>query len=367
MGFMRTRLLVALASLAAFLLAADLLLEWHLTARSTVDRGADAQGSSREPVVQPTTMPQGGDCGVPSSAVVVMTKTDPPLKMAVYPEGSRDLVSHRIRTQGLWDGSLLQHVDDYMTTSPDPARSVVLDVGANVGMLSIYAASVGARVLAVEANPFNAALLAASACLNGLQSNISLYQTGLGTVPTWCSRRSGESESDGNMKLDCSPAAAEQARKDPTTAFRVVRLDALLPGPGARVGLLKVDVEGMEPEVMLGGAGLWATRGPPIKTVFECNAGSGSKVDTSFWMKFASHHSCRFDHSETQPPLPAWLPFATSIILSKCTGSNQVMFCGPCSVLGRPRPLLVLVVLVLLGALLRDHKAKSKSSRPRMD
>ena len=130
-------------------------------------------------------------------------------------------------------------------------RDVVLDIGANIGIMTMLAASrVGAsgRVIAVEPIPRNRLLIARSAQTNGF-GQIEILAAAAG-------------ESSGELELRTHPttsnsstpaAAGERLNTDGGVVVRVpmLVLDEVLANLD-RLDLVKIDVEGMEPRALRG-------------------------------------------------------------------------------------------------------------------
>jgi FkbM family methyltransferase len=125
-----------------------------------------------------------------------------------------------------------------------------VDIGANIGWFSLLAASlVGptGRVVAIEPNPRNVALLRQSAKDNGFD-NIDVVAVALGERPG-----AAALETDGSngrlIPVDGPPAQAVVA----SFVVAVYPLDSVLNEVGVtRVDAIKIDVEGAEPLVIRG-------------------------------------------------------------------------------------------------------------------
>jgi len=121
--------------------------------------------------------------------------------------------------------------------------ALVVDVGANIGLISIRSAKLvgnSGRVIAIEPNPKIAPFLQENVRLNGL-NNVTVFQTALGAkegvTPFNCDRRD-----------DCSRIIEKGGITVPmTTLDKVIEIE-----PTRDIDLLKVDVEGYEFVVLEG-------------------------------------------------------------------------------------------------------------------
>ncbi len=121
---------------------------------------------------------------------------------------------------------------------------VVLDIGANVGNHTLYLASVSqAKVLAFEPNRHLADAIRRSVQLNGLEDTVSVSNLGLGKVPGCGHFERDIPENLGMQRLEVGDGGIEIARLD----------DQNIPSP---VKIIKIDVEGMELDVLEGGRNL---------------------------------------------------------------------------------------------------------------
>lgn len=138
---------------------------------------------------------------------------------------------------------------------------VVVDVGASIGVVALLAAKAGCRVLAIEAERANYDRLRANIVLNELQVEpLQLAITdhrGMATLYVFPPHRRGHHT---------------LARDDAAIATQTVgcmTIDDFLERKGIeRVDLLKIDVEGTEPEAFAGAVGSLAT-GAIRRIIFE--------------------------------------------------------------------------------------------------
>lgn len=139
-----------------------------------------------------------------------------------------------------------------------------LDIGANIGVFTMLAASLvgpAGHVLAMEPNPRNARLAEASRRLNGFE-HVTVLQAAAGRAPGLLALNTSFSNgTTSTPDTDALPAAETVA---------CLPIDALaLPGP--RVHLVKIDVEGAEYNALLGAERLIRRDHPLI--VFEFGPG----------------------------------------------------------------------------------------------
>lgn len=157
-------------------------------------------------------------------------------------------IGHSIFTTGLYDLAVSEAL--FRLISP---RNTVVDAGANVGYMTVLAcvaAGSGGRVLSFEPHPELFAVLGrnvAEARGNWDVATVEAHQAALG-------ERSGAAElhlppdfetNDGVARIAAEPAADGRA-----LTVRVVALDEIM--GDAPIDVLKLDVEGYEPQVLKG-------------------------------------------------------------------------------------------------------------------
>lgn len=135
--------------------------------------------------------------------------------------------------------------------------SEVFDIGANVGVFSIVAAATTtARVTGFEPTPQLAATFRAVAAANGLSCEIEAIALGAdtGTATLFLSAKSDSSNS---LRAGFRTATG-------TVEVPVERLDDFVARTGRRPGVMKIDTETTEPDVLAGALGTLRTARPWI-------------------------------------------------------------------------------------------------------
>jgi FkbM family methyltransferase len=130
------------------------------------------------------------------------------------------------------------------------AADTVVEVGANIGAHTVTlskAVGPAGRVVAIEPQPVIFRMLCANLALNGAL-NVDTHQCGCGAAGGTMSLPPLDYESEKNFG-GISLEAYDAAR--PACAVPIRRLDDLLEA-APRVDLIKIDVEGMETEVLNG-------------------------------------------------------------------------------------------------------------------
>jgi len=149
------------------------------------------------------------------------------------------------------------------------AQSTVIDVGANVGLVTIPLALATARVIAVEPLPQNIEQLRGNVRRNDL-TNVVVVEAAAGAADGTAVLHSAADPAFGSLH----EVVKYRAAGDLEVTLR--SLDSLWEELGRPVvGLVKIDVEGAEVEVLEGGRELLSACGPAV--LVEVGA-SGSAV-----------------------------------------------------------------------------------------
>lgn len=166
------------------------------------------------------------------------------LKFRIYPGENYD--DRKILAKGR-----LPEREEHKLLEPHlGVRKVFVDVGANIGSYSIFAAGRGAEVLAIEANPQTADKLRFNVSANGL-GGVTIVNTAVGarddTLPLW-----QEPSNCGFATFVKDLTTGEWSGDWSPTFVKVRPLTAIADEHGLkRIDVLKVDVEGFEDRVVL--------------------------------------------------------------------------------------------------------------------
>ncbi len=143
-----------------------------------------------------------------------------------------------------------------------------VDVGANIGLMTLTAAArVGdeGRVLACEPDPRTCELLRANVEMNRF-GNVAVCEVALGSATGRAMLYAKPALGRGSSSLDGSHQSGGPARE-----VAVKRLDELVRECGFRsVRMVKIDVEGWEYQVLLGGRRLFSGQDAPV-IIIECS------------------------------------------------------------------------------------------------
>jgi FkbM family methyltransferase len=167
--------------------------------------------------------------------------------------GDTAIVPHLIR-DGFFDRNLTNIIDLLLVTS-----MTFIDIGANCGTYTIYvAARVGreGRVIAIEAAPAIPALLQETVAMNGAEHWCEVLRFAAGAEPGTLVLHTFAARQGGNTVL---PEIADVAREVVGETVETVEIpcrmldDIVAERDLKQIDLIKIDVEGFERKVLLGG------------------------------------------------------------------------------------------------------------------
>jgi FkbM family methyltransferase len=189
-----------------------------------------------------TPLPPGHRPELPADAVELDTAVG-----TLWFDAADEHLTPWIRSQGVWEADVMKLLARWLKPG-----SLFVDVGANVGFHAVFAAELGARVVAVEPVPWTLELLRANVWRHGADVEI---------VPAAASDQAGTVR----IALDPAHRSGAQIGRDGIEA-QAAPVDELVP-EGA-VDVLLVDVEGAE-ALVLRGAQRILERSPLLAAIVE--------------------------------------------------------------------------------------------------
>jgi FkbM family methyltransferase len=190
---------------------------------------------------------------------------------AVFVDPRDDRIAYTLITGRPWQRD---HLDRALATLRSAGRlppdRLFLDIGANIGVISIYALLSGAfdRAMAIEPDPANAAILARNLAENDLTGHVAIVEAAATNAPGRLALHR-DAKNLGAHSLEAGFAMSPAG----TITVAADRLDTLIARLGLApeaVGLAKIDVEGHEFSVLEGAPGLLAAATPlMIEVVFD--------------------------------------------------------------------------------------------------
>lgn len=189
----------------------------------------------------------------------------------------------------IWEENVYEVNDDHFNQG-----GVVVDIGANIGTFSVYAASKGARVYAVEPEPHNAEALNNNIVLNNMQDLIT-------HIPYGISDKKGTAvitDMGGGATIkDDGVFGAEIELISLNDLFSLYNIDV--------VDVLKIDIEGSELEVILGASKENLNKCKYITMEFDIR--SGNQLGAMTQKLSETHHVRTMGSWERGGMVWAWL------------------------------------------------------------
>ncbi len=176
---------------------------------------------------------------------------------------TRNIHTLSLIDNGVIEAALCRIFEKYINVG-----DVVVDVGANIGFLSLLAGDLvgpNGSVISIEANPEVYKTLEENIIINGFTKRFFLHQLAVYDCATeltftWNEHRDGS----GRIVTPVQPGLAKKHCQVETKTLDAICADT-------KVDLIKIDTEGAEPYV-LRGAKETIAKNPNIKVIFEWNS-----------------------------------------------------------------------------------------------
>ena len=181
----------------------------------------------------------------------------PPFEINTHDPTAQDVyISGSVHRGERWDPFLWALLVHVLLAQP---QQLVVDVGANLGYFSLMAAALGHRVVAFEPMGRNAAKLQASIARNsGFDKRITLYQNAVAShADEIVFLTTTHASNQGNGQVRYRPAQEGRRGIYGIDYAKTVRLDDVV---DEDVLFVKIDVEGLEAEVLNGASNLLCRR-----------------------------------------------------------------------------------------------------------
>lgn len=180
-----------------------------------------------------------------------------------------------------------------------------VDVGAHLGTHSVWFATLCAatHVHAFEPVGRYAAVVRRNVIANGIDDRVTVHQTGLAAEA---------GEASNFMSVEHQIGFVDAARSGVVETFPVRRLDDVVEGP---VGVIKLDVEGMEAQVLRGATRILAEHRPVIFA--EAQSPAAARAIAQQLAPFGYQPTARVfnaspTHEYSTEPVTAWSRFRAS-------------------------------------------------------
>lgn len=142
------------------------------------------------------------------------------------------------------------------------AKDVLWDIGANIGIYSIYAAKMGVRVVSIEPSVFNLEFLVRNICQNELEHRIQILPLAVGTPTTRFEslHLASSAWGDSGNSLGVRQTAIDSTFLPYTYTIPGLPIDGLADSFGLQLpDHIKIDVDGIEPEIVESGHATFST------------------------------------------------------------------------------------------------------------
>ena len=153
-----------------------------------------------------------------------------------------DTVSNAVQVTRLYESEILIPLFEILSDQFDLINSTAIDVGANIGNHTIFFSEFFKKVLSFEPNPITYKVLSVNTYF--LQ-NVEVHNFGLSDTENYLTL----SVSKGNIG---GSSASINYNSDIHHQIKVIKLDDFKENVTGNIALIKIDVEGMEKQVLMG-------------------------------------------------------------------------------------------------------------------
>lgn len=178
---------------------------------------------------------------------------------------------------GTTERGTLDVMKQYLKHNPE---AVVFDVGANIGLMSLYASSVlpTGTIYSFEPVPETFQKLVYNIELNNKKNNIHAFSLALGA------KEEEKSIYVNTSHLGMSTFISDGKTKTATQTVKVSTIDDFIKSRGLKIGFIKIDVEGWEVEVLKGASDLLKKQDAPAIMLEYCKGRTMPPGDdSSIW------------------------------------------------------------------------------------
>lgn len=203
------------------------------------------------------------------------------------PNAQDDYVQRVIlKGRNFYEARQLAQIEAFGIVGP---KSVVCDIGANIGNHSVYFSQVmgAAKVLAFEPMPHCFSTLCSNILLNHIEDRVFAYDCLIGAETGF-----GEMLRFNPRNLGTTAYAAKVGGKVPLFALD----DALEPSDVAGLDIIKIDVEGMQMDVLMGAEAILTKRKPALWVGVAAREGSADAV--SVYLEQFGYRATRISPSD---------------------------------------------------------------------
>lgn len=179
---------------------------------------------------------------------LIITQKIGPTKIEILQLVTSSRTYQRGRYEGTWEPELIQLISEM------PEGAMFLDIGANVGTYSLYAASLGHKVLAIEPSFVNSSTLSRNIMLNDLGDKITNLKVALSNFDGFDRLEHHKAVLAGNSGASLN--TGEYFDKDSLITLietvPVFQLDSILTKFYFKPTMIKIDTDGNEVAILEG-------------------------------------------------------------------------------------------------------------------